>query len=526
MNASTARPKSLLTAAVQSSLTSRQLRNWNDKSFIDQSTSFIPLRFNEHIDDSTVDFFMQKMQAYIVELRTKSKNKSVVLLHRQFPGGETTDFNAYNALLNNEHLNTKNKILILRMLIPVLDINYGTHSPLITWVKWCMKRKSATPDDMTLLRILMQNITDRRKKDSHSKEALDYVIDEMNTATSIPDYLMTIYNELVGIDGNSSIYFNSNAANRKQYLDAKLTNDAFRHLKNGGRRVRLTYLPKKRGGRLSHVATFVQSCNARIQADAEWIMDDTLQAYDEAIETLFSFVGLTNIDKKPFVVKLMARGAMAEKEVRVQEWFREHPYRHIVQGICTFTCQDSALRWTSRLRAPQVFCKIEDKKKTPPQPMRVIIQEFISGGDLTKPRIWTIALWKSLFFQLTYACFEMYDMGFIYGDWNFGNILIDSTDEIEVKYNVFGKKIRVATEGICPVITDFARSLFISKEKLSIDHLMETIGMLWSILYLNCPDKGWSDWLNEKSITLYKCTSKAASLRIVHDIQTKFISSK
>jgi hypothetical protein len=227
-----------LTAALQTPLTSRKKRDLNDKSFIDKAGSFIPLRFNEHIDDSTVEFFMQKMKAYIDELRTKTKNKSVVLLHSQFPGGETAKFNAYNAILHNEHLNTKNKILILLMLIPYLDINVGTHSPLITWVKWCLDHETASVEDIALLKILLQNITDRRKKDKHEKEALDYVVEKiLENKENIPKHISTIYNELAGKEYPPFIYFKS-AADRKQYLDAKLTTDELRHLKNGGRKPR------------------------------------------------------------------------------------------------------------------------------------------------------------------------------------------------------------------------------------------------------------------------------------------------
>jgi hypothetical protein len=247
-------------------------------------------------------------------------------------------------------------------------------------------------------------------------------------------------------------------------------------------------------------------------------MEDTLQAYDEAVEDEFSFVGLATLRDTPFVVKMMEWGVMADKEIKTQEWFRRHPYRHIVQGICHFSCKDSALRWTSRLPAPQPFCN----KPETGQNMRMIIQEYISGGDLDKPREWSVALWKSVFFQLTFACFEFYDMGFSFGDWNFGNVLIDTTEETEFKYNVFGKKIKVATEGICPVLTDFARSLFFSKETRVLEHLTDNLGILWGLLRHKCPVNEWKPWLNEKSIHVCQCTSKAAILRVLHEVEGRF----
>ena len=278
--------------------------------------------------------------------------------------------------------------------------------------------------------------------------------------------------------------------------------------------MRLRYLPKQRGGRLPHVATFTQVCDARIRADAEWMMEETLQAYDEAVEETFGFVGLASLKETPCVIKIMEWGAMADKEIHAQQWFRSHPYRHIVQGICHFNCKDSVLRWTSRLPAPQAFCVSGDTT------MRIIVQEYIQGGDLNQQRVWTLPLWRSIVLQLTFVCFEFYEMGFQYGDWNFGNILIDATTETHHLYQMFGKTKRIPTEGICPVLTDFARSVFFPDSERSLTLLVDTIGIVWGLLRLKCPDNELKQWLNEQSVRIGHCTSKTAIQKTVNAVQT------
>lgn len=217
-----ARPSSLLSAAFQTPLTSRVKRDLIDIAFMNLMKQRIDIRLNEDIDNDTAQLFIDEIQNYINDLRTKNKNKNknikIDIYHSQFPGGETPDFNAYNALLTNPHLSVANKIKIVNRLLPHLEINYGTHSPLITWVKWCMEHKSASSEDVILLTILMQNITDRRKKDKHGKEALDYVAVEFrNNKDNIPDHINTIYTTLVGNQSNPTVYFNS-GEDRKAYL--------------------------------------------------------------------------------------------------------------------------------------------------------------------------------------------------------------------------------------------------------------------------------------------------------------------
>ena len=41
----------------------------------------------------------------------------------------------------------------------------------------------------------------------------------------------------------------------------------------------------------------------------------------------------------------------------------------------------------------------------------VIIQEYITGGDLSNVVTWTAELWRSVVLQLTYACMEIGTLG-------------------------------------------------------------------------------------------------------------------
>lgn len=98
----------------------------------------------------------------------------------------------------------------------------------------------------------------------------------------------------------------------------------------------------------------------------------------------------------------------------------------------------------------------------------MIVQEFISGGNLRIFQGWNDDIWKCIILQLTYSCLEWYDnYKFIYDDWHLGNILLDSYEpsyKVSI-YKAFGKKWKVNhTQNtlIRPVLTDFARSSTIS----------------------------------------------------------------
>jgi len=212
-------------------------------------------------------------------------------------------------------------------------------------------------------------------------------------------------------------------------------------------------------------------------------MRDTLQAHDEAAEEEFSYVGLASILEKPCVVKLMERGRMAAQEITIQKWFTSHPHVNIVQGICNFTCKENPIKWVSRKKRPQPFCNGSSFDAD----FVVIIQEYITSGDLSNVVTWTAELWRSVVLQLTYACMEWYEQGFLYGDWHFGNILLDTTHSKVHTYKALGKTFKVATHGVSPVITDFARSTLQPSGSLDIWGLTDQISMVWSIFTRSCP---------------------------------------
>ena len=246
----------------------------------------------------------------------------------------------------------------------------------------------------------------------------------------------------------------------------------------------LQYLAKKKGGRLQHVATFLNACKST--GDAEWVMNNTIQSYDEAAEEEFSYVGLTSILETQCIVKLMKRkGRMAAQEVAVMKWFSAHPHINIIQGICYFTCKDSPIRWKSRITQPQAFCNGTSSSTS----FLVIIQEYIIAGDLSNVSEWTASLWKSVVLQLTYACMEWWAQGFVFGDWHFGNILLDTTQSNSHSYTAFGKTFKVRTHGVSPVLTDFARSTLQPPGSLDLWMLADQIATIWDKFESSCPFK-------------------------------------
>jgi serine/threonine protein kinase len=268
-------------------------------------------------------------------------------------------------------------------------------------------------------------------------------------------------------------------------------------------RIPLVYLPKKKGGKLAHVATFTQSCNA--YKDAEWIMD----------EGSFSFVGLSKqLQNTPLVVKLMEDNGLADKEIKAYKWFHLNPHPNIVQMICYFPCNDSPIRWVKSL------CKVGEHT-----PLVVMIQDYIVNGDLNHHKN-TLSLLqlKSIVSQLSYACFQLYDFGFYYGDWHGGNILIDTTTDKTITYRMGRKKIVIPTEGICPVLTDFGHSDWFDKEDEPIYHLTNMLTLLWILIKSFCTDNTWKEHLRIKSKSVGAVQSRKEAMeitqRLLRDLKT------
>lgn len=246
----------------------------------------------------------------------------------------------------------------------------------------------------------------------------------------------------------------------------------------------LRHLPKQTGGRLQNVATFCTACDEMAKGDAEWNMTQTLQSGDEASDGSLH-VGIAELNAAPVVVKLMTDGRMARQEIRVQRLFRERPHANIVQGLCEFACEDNPIRWKRRLRAPAPLCASEDAD----QNIILVVQEYVERGSVSAlGDVWPMDVWTSVAQQLIFAAMEWYESyGFLYGDWHFGNVLLDSRTEEEAVYRAFRRRWVVrATASVRPVLTDFARSE-VRRTGLEPWMLASQLGNIWDMLHHACP---------------------------------------
>jgi len=259
----------------------------------------------------------------------------------------------------------------------------------------------------------------------------------------------------------------------------------------------LRYLRKQRGGRLSNVATFCSECEEK-QKDATWSIETSLQSGDEASES-FAHVGLAKLLSEPVIVKVMRDGRMAQQESTTHTWFRNNPHPNIIQGICEFKCTDNPIKWQRRVYKPQPMCDISSTI-----PFMILVQEYIRGGDLHTITDWNIEMWLSIILQLTFASMEWYEQhGFLYGDWHFGNILLDVTNESSVTYKAFGHKWKVKnTTGLRPVLTDFSRSDLRKPNQLEPWQLGAQLGVIWDMLSHKCPNTTIQETTSKASIDI------------------------
>lgn len=263
----------------------------------------------------------------------------------------------------------------------------------------------------------------------------------------------------------------------------------------------LKYLPKSQGGRLQNVATFCHLCDNIKDKDASFIINNTIQSANDAAD-IFAHVGTTKLENTNFIVKIMLYGKMALQEEKVAKIFRENPHRNIVQNICSFECNDNPIKWERRIKKPTPLCDINESTK-----MIVIIQEYINDGDLHKfKNNLTIEIWSSIIKQLTYACIEWYEYyGFLYGDWHYGNILIDKCETKYNKYKVFGQEWKVKTYGYSPVLTDFSRSEIRPVKTLEPWQLASQISLIWDMLQYICPNETIQKQVQKYSIIIGEC---------------------
>jgi len=262
--------------------------------------------------------------------------------------------------------------------------------------------------------------------------------------------------------------------------------------------------------------TFCDACEQK--ANSSWNIEDTIQSADEAADE-FTHVGLSTLVDKKVVVKLMLNGIGARQEKHIQQLFSKKPHDNIVQPICTFECDDSPVRWQQHVTAPQQFCS------GGPSKFVVIVQEFVSGGNLREFCEWTDNIWKCIILQLTYSCLEWYESyQFIYDDWHLGNILLDTFEPSHKvsTYKAFGStwKVDVTDSHVRPVLTDFARSSTTSTMKsrhFEPWHLGNEISLVWDMLRHSTQNKKFVDAVDKY------CTSigeKETIPDIVKEIKT------
>ena len=263
-------------------------------------------------------------------------------------------------------------------------------------------------------------------------------------------------------------------------------------------KVKLKHLPKTHGGRLDNTVVFCNACeDKKSRHDAVWMLEETLQSGNEATDD-FSHVGLTQLSNTPLVVKLMINGRKAQQEKQVAEWFRANPHYNIVQSICTLSCLDNPIRWMHKITetTPQHFCGIGKTE------FIIVFQEHIIDGNM-RSKVFDVEQWRSIVSQLTFAVMELYDKyGFLYGDWHFGNVLVDTTSDHSKTYKAFGKHWKVKnTTGLRPVLTDFSRSdLRNEKEDVQPWQLGTQIAYVWDMLANIASLQEYKDVCRELSI--------------------------
>lgn len=247
--------------------------------------------------------------------------------------------------------------------------------------------------------------------------------------------------------------------------------------------VRLHHRVKRRGGRLATIDTYVTQCNNKAAETATWNISSTLQSIEDSND-IDAFVGTTTeLGHKPFVVKVMRKNGYSSNEKHIQKHFMLHPHRHIVQSICWFTCKDNPIRWSKKVNNQKLCVGGSDV-------VLVLAQDYIPDGDLYGLDITTIALWRSIFLQLTYGYIELFfKHGLLYNDWHTGNVLIDKEPSPTLSYNIFDRVIEIqVVDGICPVLTDFARSNMHPIKTLELWQLSSQISIIWEMMSYKCPN--------------------------------------
>lgn len=222
--------------------------------------------------------------------------------------------------------------------------------------------------------------------------------------------------------------------------------------------------------------TFCTACDEKQrQTDAIWNIEKSILAAEEASDDDTIHIGITRLLNEPFVVKITTSHYYTQKEVDIARYFSKHPHQNIIRHICMFKCKDDAIRWVSKVKAPQSFCT-----STGESTVAIFIQEYIEGGDLrdiTRAQ-WTKELWFTMFLQLSYSIIELHSIGFQYIDWHLGNVLLDTTTDNIFEYDVFGKKQQVNTYGYAAILTDFGHARIVPKNEIHFGTLVDSLALI------------------------------------------------
>lgn len=237
----------------------------------------------------------------------------------------------------------------------------------------------------------------------------------------------------------------------------------------------LYYLKKQRGGgRIRDITTFCTACkDKQSQPDVVWDIEKTILAAEEATDDDTIHIGITRLLQQPFIVKITTSHFFTKKEIEIAQYFTDHPHQNIIKHICMFRCKDNYVRWIKDVDPPQSFCIPNGTDD-----VAIFIQEYIQLGDLRSIKQWTKQLWLSMFLQLSYCMIELHPVGFQYLDWHLGNVLLDTTDEDEYTYDVFGTTKTIKTYGYTAILTDFGHARIASKDEIHFGTLVDSIALI------------------------------------------------
>jgi serine/threonine protein kinase len=227
-------------------------------------------------------------------------------------------------------------------------------------------------------------------------------------------------------------------------------------------KIYLEYMPHQQGGTQEDILKFRTHCND-MKGVIGWIQaTQTLQTsykYDKR-----GHVAMAVIKEYPdlnFVVKIQTAGhKLTNNEVSL---LRElQPAQYVVRYICDFICNDQELKWKKKVKRPTDICGSGENQ------IHVILMEFVPNGslyDYIQDHDISQEKFVSIIRQLYIDIIDMsVNYHVFHGDINGGNILLSSTSEQYISYEICGRHIQVSTMGVLPVFTDFENGIKFARE--------------------------------------------------------------